>query len=117
MNVRVRKVNDTDEDSRAEIALETSGNTEEVNITFTKNDTTANITYECTLPQYNESIGHGVISISKHTQINRFIVAFVGLFKIIRLQVDVYRYDRCTEAEMYGLVKGNDNAFSWSKVN
>ena len=117
VNVRVRKVNDTDEDSRAEIELETNGNTEEVNITFTKNDTTANITYEYTLPQYNESTGHGVICISKHTQINRFIVAFVGWFKIERLQVDVYRYDRCTEAEMYGLVKGSNNAFSWSKVN
>ena len=34
-----------------------------------------------------------------------------------QVSVKFYAYNGITEAEMYGLVKGNDNAFSWSKVN
>lgn len=96
--VRVRKVNITTENSRAEMELETEDNTEWVNITFTKNDTTANITYDDTLFLYDENSGHGFICVSRHTRIDRFIIGFIGWFRIQRIQVDVYRYDACTSA-------------------
>lgn len=121
--VRVRKVRSTEETSRAEIELETSGDTEWVNITFTKNDYSNTAIYDTCGSDYNEKTGHGIIFISRKTEIQRFKgTNLIAWFRIKRIQVDVYRYDACTSAVLINkdgkqyVWDQEKNQYIWGKV-